>query len=35
VDRGMGSVAIPFVVVSRGAENEQTSFGGGVIDSMA
>jgi len=22
VDRGMGSVAIPFVVVSRGAENE-------------
>ena len=31
----MGSVAIPFVVVSRGAENEANPVGGGVIDSMA
>jgi len=25
VNRGVGGVAIPFVVVSRGAENEQNS----------
>jgi len=36
VNRGVGGVAIPFVVVSRGLKMSKSSFGGGgVIDRLA
>jgi len=34
-ERGVGGVAIPFVVVSRGLKMSKSSFGGGVIDGLA